>query len=202
MMKRRARHPGPAPLERTERGGPAPPRAVPAGPAADVLALQRLAGNRAVAALVARTPRAEAPPQPKDTHVIVPKLGTIPLLSFQWGVGGQDREGRSALKELSLSSEVGSHSSALWRAATDGTPLGTVEVVLMKDGKPYGRIKLHNAMVSSYSTGGRSGGHHKPTETWSLNVESIEWVSADGGARGGGDSGAGVGSVWDYDAPG
>jgi type VI protein secretion system component Hcp len=203
MTTQRARHPRPEPPGRTQRGGPLAARA-PA--AARVLALQRQAGNRAVVALLARTPRTEAPAQPKDTHAIVATLGTIPLLSFSWGVSGRrDRDGGPGVKELSLSSEAGSHSPALWRAAAEGTPLGTVEIVLMKDGKPYARIKLHGAVVSAYSTGAGSAGRSKPVETWSLNADGVEWEiprgddAGDGAGRSRGPAGP---DVWDVDAPG
>jgi type VI protein secretion system component Hcp len=203
MTTQRARHPRPEPPGRTQRGGPLAARA-PA--AARVLALQRQAGNRAVVALLARTPRTEALAQPKDTHAIVAKIGTIPLLSFSWGASGRrDRDGGPGVKELSLSSQAGSHSPALWRAAAEGTPLGTVEIVLMKDGKPYARIKLHGAVVSAYSTGAGSAGRSKPVETWSLNADGVEWEiprgddAGDGAGRSRGPAGP---DVWDVDAPG
>jgi len=167
-----------------------------------VLALQRTAGNRAVVAMLARTAGATAPAKRKETHAILPEIGTIPLLSFSWGEGGHGREGRSAFKELSLMSEQGEHSAALMRAAAEGTPLGTVEVVLMKDGKPYGRIKLHNVIISSFSTAGSAGGDGKPTDAWTLNAEKIEWEFTGAGGGSGGGRPPATRDVWDYDAPG
>src|SRR5215210_4225373 len=134
------------PPERTERAGPAEPRAPTAAPAAQVLHLQRQAGNRAVAALLARAPAETAPADapPKDTHVVVPKLGTIVVHSFSMGGAsrpGSDRgTGKPNVRDVVLSSDQGKHSSDLARALIDGRSLGTIELVVMRDGEPVYKI--------------------------------------------------------------
>lgn len=206
-MTQRARHLGPESPERTGRGGRVASRA-PA--AARVLELQRSAGNQAVLALLARAPKGGKPAPakpapaetPRGTHAVVEGVGTIPLLSYQWGVGrgvtvgGTHGEGHPQVNELVITSELGEHSAALARAATDGRP-GTVEVVTMKDGKPYLRITLEGALISSYSASGPGGGQTKPTETWTINADAIKWelVGADLGDPGG--SRPAPGSEWD-----
>jgi len=182
-MTRRARHLLPDSPERAERTGRGLARATPA---ARVLALQRQAGNRAVVALLARAPGAKAPVKPKapatpkETYLIVPKLGMLPLRSFSWGVSG--RAGPQAqINELTVTTELGDRSSALAQAVATGTSLGTVEIVLMKDGEPYARVKLHDALVSSYSMS-NGDGTGKPVESWTLNAKSIKWEAIGGGA--------------------
>jgi len=146
-----------------------------------------MAGNRAVAALIARAPKAKpkpkppaetpAPAQPKDSHVIVPGVGTIPVESFSWGTRAREgpSEGKASFTDLHLSSEVGDHSAAVMLAVTDGTRFETIELVLMKEGTPYLRVKLHKAYITSYQIGGGGTGRAKPVETWSIDAESVEW---------------------------
>jgi hypothetical protein len=59
------------------------------GPAADLLALQRTAGNHAVGALLARQSQPTAPPKKEATatghRVVFPGIGTIPVDSMQMG---------------------------------------------------------------------------------------------------------------------
>ena len=70
----------------------------------------------------------------------------------------------------SLTSKVGAHSADLQRAAVDGKPMDG-EIVIS------GGIKIivKGAMVSNYSTSSSSGGK-EPMESWTINVESIEFV--------------------------
>jgi type VI protein secretion system component Hcp len=176
----------PQPPKRTERAGSHRSRRGPATGVSGVLALQRLAGNRAVTALVARDPSPNAPPAkppaaPKVSHVIVPDVGTIPMTSWSWstpgGGAGGTGPGKVQMQDLTIGSEVGKHSPALAQATAAGTPLGTVELVLMKDGKVYLRVKVINALVSSYRVSDHAGG--KALETWTINGEKIEWEYAE-----------------------
>lgn len=163
-------------LEELEGGeAHAPPaRATPAG---DVLALQRSAGNRAVAALLARDatkPKEEKTPQGTGPRVIFPGIGEIPVESFQLAGmrsvprrGSREEPEEKLPKEILFTSKVGEHSDALMRAMVQGD-VRNVEVIL-----PQGsRLKLKGAIVASYNV---SSGGDQPTESWSLSFESMEF---------------------------
>ena len=158
-----------------------------------MLALQRQVGNRAVGALLARAPKPKTPPKmpaPKSPelkdgiHAIVPGIGTIQLTSAQLGTSrqtgtatgqGSSREANAPrLMDITVTSEQGDHSNQLLRAAIEGH-LGTVEIRFVKDGKAYLTIRLHNALISSFSVSGSAEGHAKPLETWSLNGDKLEY---------------------------
>ena len=149
--------------------------------AANLLALQRSAGNRAVAAMLARD--AKAPPKPKDDKAAPPKptgpyvtiegIGVIPLESFQWGAHrgpGGHGGGQPQVTEMQLSSKVGPHSTDLFRATLSGEAHDAEIVYPTKDGEL--RIKLKGAMVSSYSM---SGEGKDAIESWTLNFTGIEF---------------------------
>jgi type VI protein secretion system component Hcp len=158
---------------------------MPVAPAQRVLALQRQAGNRAVAALLARKPAPpKTPPVPpevlKGNHVIIPKVGTIPLESISWGAssGGKDDPApKLRVQDVHVITELGPHSQDLMLAVANGSSLGTVEIVLVHHGKPYMRLKLTKARVTSYSVSGHLGDRApqgKLTESWSMVAEKFE----------------------------
>ena len=137
---------------------------------ADVLALQRSAGNQAVSALLARSPE---PAKPKDekasgARATLPGIGTISLLSVSFGGGGGGGKAGS-VREIVVSSKVGEHSPKLFKASLDGQPM-EVEVVL-PSGTSALRLTLKGALVTSYST---SGQDEHAIESWTLNFESLE----------------------------
>ena len=103
------------------------------GPQDGVLNLQQAAGNRAVGAILARQPGTKEAPKEQDkrtSHVLLPDIGRIELLSFQWGerTRGEREEEAPRFRELSLTTTSGKHSNALLRAAATGmtsrTPVG------------------------------------------------------------------------------
>jgi hypothetical protein len=145
--------------------------AAPISPAARMLALQRTVGNHAVAAMLAR----EAAPKQEPAHAlaIVAGLGTIPLESVSLGEAhkGGSREAPVASRDVSMTSKQGDHSSALELASRDGKAF---EVELLIGEKL--RVKLHKALVVSYSLSGH-GGSDGPMESWTMNAESIEFVT-------------------------
>lgn len=154
----------------------------PTTPLGGVLALQRGAGNRAVAGLLARDTKTK-PKETKNSQVVVfPGIGEIPIESLQMdvqrhpggtaGSGGSIEEARP--RSLTLTSRQGDHSTQLFREALNGEAKD-IEVILIR---PTGtmRIKLKRALVSNYSVG--SGGD-QPTETWTLDAMSIEVVIGD-----------------------
>ena len=158
-----------------------------------MLALQRQIGNRAVGALLARAPTPKTPPKmpaPKPPelkdgiYAIVPGIGTIELNSAQIGmlrpttspVGrGTSREPAAPPTEIVVTSHLGDHSDKIFRWSVVGDP-ATVEIRFIKGGKPYLTIKLHQALITSYSVSGHGGGvDDRPLESWALNGTKIEY---------------------------
>jgi type VI protein secretion system component Hcp len=155
--------------------------------AAELLALQRSAGNRAVAAMLARDtkappkPKADkaAPPKPTGPHVMIEGIGVIPLESFQWGSHhgpGGHGGGQPQVTEMQFSSKIGPHSNDLFRATLSGEAHDAEIVYPTKDGEL--RIKLKGAMVSSYSM---SGEGKDAMESWSLNFTAVEFKRPEDG---------------------
>jgi hypothetical protein len=145
-----------------------------------VLALQRSAGNRAVSALLARSPDATKSKEDEKgaaaagASAKLSGIGTIPLLSVSFDVnrtpGGRGGEGGAPPpQEIVFFSKIGEHSAKLTQAAIDGRPM-EVEVILPGGGSTV-RLKLTGAIVSSYS---KSGGDPGATESWTLNFQSLE----------------------------
>jgi hypothetical protein len=151
--------------------------AAPVSHAARMLALQRTAGNHAVAAMLAR----EAKPkqaEPAPGLAIVEGLGSIPVVSI--GLGEQraspDREHPATSREISLMSKQGEFSAALATAHQRGDAF---EVELFVGDKV--RVKLHKAVIASFSVSDGPGGDG-PMDSWSLNAESVEFIT-DGDKR-------------------
>jgi type VI protein secretion system component Hcp len=152
-----------------------------------VLALQRQIGNRAVGALLARAPTLKDPPKPKvemtsGPSAVIPKVGTIHLQSVQ--IGGQlpssggTRGGGAPRTDVTVSCAQGDHSSALFRAILENKDIGPVEIVFVKDGKPYMTVKLIGVTVTSYSISGSAGdAHSRPMETFTMTPEKIEYTA-------------------------
>lgn len=135
-----------------------------------MIALQRTVGNHAVAAMLAR--EAAPKPQPAPGLVILEGLGAIPLesVSLDEAQAHGSREKPVTTREVRMLSKQGEHSTALQRAATDGT---SFEVEILIGDKL--RVKLHKAMISSFSMSGDRG--QAPMDSWSLNAESIEFIT-------------------------
>jgi hypothetical protein len=144
--------------------------AAPVSHAARIIALQRTVGNHAVAAMLAReaAPKLQAAPG----LAILDGIGTIPLESVSLGEvqKGGSREKPVTTREVNVMSKQGDHSSALQRASIDGKPF---EVELLIGDKV--RVKLHKAIISSFSMSGHGG--DGPMDSWTLNAESIEFVT-------------------------
>jgi type VI protein secretion system component Hcp len=167
------------PNELRRRAGDAAPG--PRQPVAQLLALQRSAGNRAVSALLARSPDTAVPADAKGTKASRPRatltgIGTIPLLSVSLDPGrgagrpgGRGGSGRETFQEIVVSSRLGPHSTQLSKAVLDGTAMD-VEIVMPR-GKSAVRLRLKGAIVSSYST---SSGDDSAIESWTLNFSAME----------------------------
>ena len=164
---------------------------------APVLQLQRMAGNRAVAALVARDPKTKSPPAkkkdlPKHNYVAIEGMEPILFESAQFGTGQRptNTTGREAqpdakpvLSDVVITTYQGEHSTELFKTTLGGPPFAAEVVFVKPDGQPYLKIKLKNAMISSYSVSGHGGGADgRPMETWVLNAEKVEFETLSGGA--------------------
>ena len=98
-------------------------------------------------------------------------------------VGRADKEPPQPF-ELHLQSEQGEHSSALFEAAAGSGSFPTVTIVFTREGKPYLKIKLTDAYITSLTFGGAGGAgeHARPSESWTLKAEKIEYETIDPGA--------------------
>ena len=93
---------------------------------------------------------------------------------------------RAAVAEVVITTIQGDHSSELFKRSLSGEPF-SAEIVFVKDGKPYMKIKLTNAMISSFSVSGHGGADSRPMESWTLNATKIEYETSGGGTAPGGD---------------
>ena len=114
----------------------------------------------------------------RESTIEIEGLGTIPLLSYSFGVGGPGKRGRRGEEQpvhadLNVTTAMGGHTPKLSEAAAKGKPFPTVVI----KGAAV-TITLKNAFVSGYSSG---GGGAEPTEQWSLSYESIEYKYGSGG---------------------
>jgi hypothetical protein len=165
--------------EREAQARDRPLAPAPVSRAARMLALQRTVGNHAVAALLAREakPKQEAP---ANGLAIVDGIGTIPLLSFSMfeeqhgahSARGTDREkpAKPPPQDVYVTAKQGEHSSALALASSRGDAF---EVELFIGEKL--RLKLHKAMIASYSMGDGNG--DGPVDSWTFNAESVEFLT-------------------------
>jgi hypothetical protein len=172
------------PPERKERAGVGDARAAGGGAigtAARVLALQRTAGNRAVAAMIARDDgTVELAPKPEvlnSNHAIVAGVGTFPIMS--WSIGSRSRDTGDAkapppVPEVSVTSESGDHSAKLMLATATGEPIPSVTIVMVRAGKAYLRLTITKAYLTSFSTG-PSRGDLKPMDQWTVKGEKLNW---------------------------
>ena len=171
--------------ERDRREG-AEPEALPVQrprPIHNVLALQRTAGNQAVATMLARDPIAEETKGGGEKtaavgHVKLAGIGLIEVSSVSAGGSG------GKAMEYTFTSAVGPHSAKLIQAMIDGKAVdGEVDVQGMK-------LKLTKVLVSSYSS---TNVHGEPQETFSLMPQTSRLDDGSGGGGGGG----GGGGSWD-----
>ena len=151
-------------------------------PADDVLALQQAAGNRAVSALLARQPHTTAAPgkpAPKEaaqgaSHVLMPGIGTVPLVSFSWG-GGETHNvgpGKADIRDIHITSRVGPHSELLQKAITEGRHFKQAELVHHGSAGAGVRIRMTDVLGTTYQLAGVTEVEH---EVWSLTFASVEF---------------------------
>jgi type VI protein secretion system component Hcp len=162
-----------------------------------------MAGNRAVNALVARDPKTKPPPKPAAkpkpkpapdyNYVLIEGMDPIEFESASFGTShhitsatgrGANREAAAPkISEVQVTSRLGPHSTEIFQKAMWGEGLA-VEIVFVKNGQPYLKVKLKNALIGGYSVSGHGGdSHDAPMESWTLNAESIEYETSGGAAK-------------------
>ena len=160
-------------------------------PAEQVLALQRSAGNQAVARTLAVARDAKAPPKPEDkgeeqrksaVSIEISGLGTIDLESLQIegqrgpGSGGQgrgrphEREGEQKPRmAVSATMRMNDKAAELQRALLNGKPFDSV---VMRIGTLT--VTMKNVMLTSVSVSG-AGGAGEEIVSFSLEGEEPEF---------------------------
>jgi len=154
-------------------------------PIHNVLALQRSAGNHAVATMLARDPIAEETKGGRQKeaavgHVTLAGIGVIEVSSVT--IGGSSGNAT----EYTFTSTVGSHSAKLIQAMIDGKAVDAeIDVHGMK-------LKLTKVLVSSYSSTNVDG---QPQETFTLMPQTSRLDDGSGGG------GGGPGPSWNDEGP-
>ena len=135
--------------ERPPREPEEEPLAHESEPVADVLQLQRSAGNRAVSSLLARQPSAEKEKAATMTAGLGDDIGVIPIDSFGWGqsgVGAGAAAGNSEMHEVTIMFEVNAAAPAVAQAVAKGTPIPAAFVSTQKQ-----TIDFADVLLTGYS---------------------------------------------------
>ena len=109
----------------------------------------------------------------------------IDILSWSWGESQREAAsgmatGKRQHKPLEITKRVDKSSPKLQQANADGSAIPSMTVYLPKQGGSstgYLTYELKNVIVTSYQTSRGSSGT-LPTETFSLNYETIIWPLA------------------------
>jgi len=110
----------------------------------------------------------------------------IHIESFSWGMsqtgahgaGGGGGAGKVAMHDFNFNMFVNKASPKLMLACATGDHLKTAKLTVRKAGgdqQEFMTITFSDILVSSYSTGGSSGGDSVPTESISLNFAKVEF---------------------------
>ena len=110
----------------------------------------------------------------------------IEIESFSWGAtqtgsfahGSGGGAGKVSFQDLHFTTNVNAASPTLAAHCADGTHIKLATLTVRKAGKEqqeYYIIKLSDALVSSYQSGGHSGANSVPTDQFSLNFAKIEF---------------------------
>ena len=117
--------------------------------------------------------------------------GEIDLLSFSWGItnsgrssGGGGGAGKVTPGDFSIVKALDKATPQLFERCCEGTHVPAVQLTLSTtSGKEtqqeYLKIKLTDVLISSYQTGGSSGGGGIPVESLSFSFNSVEISAAD-----------------------
>jgi len=120
-------------------------------PESGVLALQRLVGNRAVAAMLSRQPTEEK--AATMTAGLGDEIGVIPLDSYSWGPAGNPGtvgKGKSEVHEVMITFGPNAASVAVARAAVAGTPIPAAFISTQSM-----TVDLSDVLISGYSENDR-----------------------------------------------
>lgn len=113
--------------------------------------------------------------------------GTIEIESFSWGAtnsgahatGGGGGAGKVSFQDLHFSTGVNKSSPLLMLACASGQHIKKAVLFVRKQGgdqQEYYTITLEDVLVSSYQSGGSSGGGASvPTDQFSLNFTQIKY---------------------------
>lgn len=112
--------------------------------------------------------------------------GEIDIESFSWGVsqlgshgaGGGGGAGKASFQDLHFTTNVGKSSPKLMLACATGEHLKKAVLTVRKAGKEqqeYYKVTLSDCLVSSYQSGGSSGGDPRPNDQFALNYAKIEF---------------------------
>jgi hypothetical protein len=157
---------------------PLPPAPAPRAFAADLLALQRSAGNQAVGRYLARE---EVAPDESGTgtrhpeptwKVTVSKIGPIDAQSVSWSGTGGTATG------VTVVSEMGAHSPKLQNMLTTGTPVSVLAA--HKQGFKH---SLKKGLITSYATGAGDPSQ-APMESWSVAPSAPHRLEDEGAGPG------------------
>jgi type VI secretion system secreted protein Hcp len=108
----------------------------------------------------------------------------IDVLAWSWGasqsgtthMGGGGGAGKASFQDFSFTKYVDTATGALLTGLAKGTHFQKIELLVRKSGegqKPYMKITMSEAMVTSLSTGG-SGGEDRLTENVTLNFAKVK----------------------------
>ena len=152
-------------------------RGVAPAPAVPLLALQRVAGNRAARSILARAP-VEADTQPdtqrREASIEISGLGSVSLLSWGFASTSQGPSGgRVGNRDIDLSSRGGALSPRLLQAAAGGRHFDTAVLTGSRM-----TITLTDVMVTSYA---RGSGEGDLIDNWTINYRGIESNPTSGG---------------------
>jgi type VI secretion system Hcp family effector len=108
---------------------------------------------------------------------------------------------RAVFSPITFSTSVGKASTALREHALQGQEIDEVEIHLKREGQQepfFYKVLLKRALVSSVGVEANSA-DDKPTETFALNFDEINWeyVSLSGDSHGGGTGGVQIGDADD-----
>lgn len=111
--------------------------------------------------------------------------GEIDLHSFSWGesnagtfsVGGGGGAGKVSMQDLHFTMKINKASPKLFLACASGEHIKKANLTCRKAGKDqqeFLNYTLSDILISSYQTGGSSGGSEVPMDQISLNFSKIE----------------------------
>src|SRR5262249_41044900 len=113
--------------------------------------------------------------------------GAIEITSWSWGatqsgtfaVGSGGGAGKAAFQDLHFTALGSKASPELAQACLEGRHIKSAELIVRKAGKEqqeYYCVRLTDVLISSYQSGGSSGGDALPVDQFSLNFAKLEII--------------------------